>query len=154
MTKKLTILLLAIIAAFTTVTAQTAAVRWRSTAKMTSATEGVLTVKAIIADGWHLYGTQIPEGGPVATSFDFKASTGLKFTGPFVQSVKPISKEDPTFGMTLSFWEKSVTFTRKFKLTGPFDKALINGQIRYMACNDQNCMPPKTESVKIQPKAL
>jgi hypothetical protein len=45
-----------------------------------------------------------------------------------------------------------VTFTRKFKLTGKKADAVINGKITYMACNDENCMPPKTENITLNIK--
>lgn len=131
---------------------QTAPVRWRTTVKMTSATEGVLTLKALVTSGWHLYGTDIPKGGPVATTLNFDASKGVKFTAPFKPSKAPLTKDDKTFGMTLSWWETNVTFTRPFRLTGKAADAEIVGSIRYMSCNDQTCSPPKTENVKLKVK--
>lgn len=151
MTKKLFTLLLVITISAIGAMAQNA-IRWRTTVKMTSPTEGVLTVKAIIAEGWHLYSTDLPQGGPVPTTFDFKKSHGLTFTSPFKASAKVVSKNDETFGMTLNWWENNVTFTRTFRLTGAAEQAEILGSIRYMACNDATCLPPKTENVRLQIK--
>ncbi len=133
-------------------TAEPAPVKWRMSVKMTSPTEGVLTLRAIISEGWHLYSTKLPENGPVPTTFDFKASKGIKFKGDFKPSVATVSKKDATFGMVLDWWASNVSFTRSFTLTGDIKDAVINGTVRYMACNDQNCMPPKTESFKTSPK--
>lgn len=152
MTKKISILFALMVMAVMAAGAQTTPIKWRTFVKMTSETEGVLTVKAVIEPGWHLYGTKLPEGGPVATTFDFSGSHGVKYTGPFVPDTKTVTMEDPNFGMTLTYWDKTVSFTRKFKLTGPIDGAEIKGTVRYMACNDENCMPPKTENISIKPK--
>lgn len=67
-------------------TAQNQPIRWRTTAKMTSPTEGILTVRAIISDGWHLYDMTLPKGGPVPTTLDFSKSTGVKWLGQFKAS--------------------------------------------------------------------
>lgn len=132
----------------TTASAQNV-IKWRATAKMTTQTEGMLTVKAIVSPGWHLYGTNLPEGGPKPTVFDFKGSKGIRFIGDFKPSVSPKKVHDELFGLDLTWWDATVSFTRKFKLTGAKDDAVISGQITYMACNDENCMPPRTETFKI-----
>ena len=51
-------------------------VKWRISVKMTSKTEGVVTIRAIVGQGWHLYGLDIPKGGPKPTSFNFSKSEG------------------------------------------------------------------------------
>lgn len=129
------------------------AIKWRMSVKMTSPTEGTVTLRAIIADGWHLYGTEIPKNGPVPTTFDFSSSKGVKFLGAFQPSATPISKTDKNFGMALNWWDKDVSFVRKFKLTGKIDEAEISGSVKFMGCNDANCLPPKTQSFKTTPKA-
>lgn len=130
-------------------TAQTAPVRWRTTAKMTSPTEGVVTVRAIITDGWHLYDTKLPKGGPVATDLNFTKSTGIKWLDNFKPSAKPVSSHDASFDMTLRWWEKDVTFTRRFKITSTTDAVSIEGCITYMTCNGQSCNPPKKQTIKL-----
>ncbi len=120
-------------------------VNWRVTVKMTSEKEGILTMRATLEPGWHLYGTTLPEGGPKATQFDFAESKGIKFTGQLTPSIKPVEVEDKMFGMKLNWWDKTVTFTRTFTVTNPAE-AVVKGNIYYMACNNQTCMPPQTES--------
>lgn len=145
--------LIAIIAFALGSTAQTSPIRWRTTAKMTSPTEGILTIRAIISDGWHLYDTKLPKGGPVPTTLDFSKSTGIKWLGQFKASVKPVSNHDASFNKTLSWWEREVVFTRKFRLTGEISEAYIDGVIKYMSCNGSTCNPPKKQTVKLKIKA-
>jgi hypothetical protein len=149
--KKIAFLITAIIISVMSAVAQNP-IKWRSSVKMTNATEGVLTVKAVVTEGWHLYGTKLPDGGPKATVLDFSDSKGVKFSGDFKASAKPTEKMDEMFGIKLNYWGSTVSFTRKFKLTGKKADAAINGKITYMACNDENCQPPKTESVTLKIK--
>lgn len=116
---------------------------WRANVKMLSATEGEVIVKVTIANGWHLYGMNLPKGGPKSTSFDFSKSTGIKLIGKVLQSATPVSKFDSMFNLKLTYWTGSVTFRQKFKVTKP-SVAKIEGVVNYMGCNDYTCSPPST----------
>ncbi len=128
--------------------AQTPAVRWRTTVKMTSPTEGVVTVRALVGQGWHLYGFDLPDGGPKPTVFDFSKSKGVEFTGVVTPSTKPVSAVDPLFKKTLQWWDANVSFSRTFKVTDRAG-AHIGLSIKYMACDGNQCMPPKTENISV-----
>lgn len=116
---------------------------WRANVKMINKTEGEIVVKADIPAGWHLYGMELPKGGPKATAFDFSKSTGVKFVGKVVSSTKPITKDDKMFNLRLTYWTGNVTFRQRFKVTDP-SKAHIEGVVSYMGCNDNTCSPPTT----------
>lgn len=122
-------------------------VRWRTIVKRTSATGGEVVFRALIEPSWHLYGTELPEGGPVATSFDLSGSTGVRFDGAVSPSRAPLSVDDPLFGMTLTWWDANVEFKVPFTITGSPDKACIKAAIKYMTCDGNSCRPPRTESL-------
>lgn len=124
-------------------------IKWRSSVKMTSKTEGVITIRAIIQQGWHLYGTNLPQGGPKATKFDFSSSKGIELVGQVTPSVNPKTVFDKSFGLNLNWWEQSLTFTQKFKVT---DKSIaeIIGSVSYMGCNDETCLPPSTQTINLK----
>lgn len=119
-------------------------IRWRMIIKMTSPTEGYVTVRAILDEGWHLYGFNLPKGGPKPTEFNFSDSKGVKFIGNIEPSVKPEAKEDSQFGSTLEQWNRNVSFTQKFKISGNQTDAVISLAIKYMGCNDVTCLPPSS----------
>lgn len=121
-------------------------VRWRTSVKATGSDTGIVTFRAIVAPGWHLYGLDIPQGGPVATSVDLAKSTGMVFTGPLTPSRKADEIFDPMFDMKLSWWDSDVEFTVAFKLDGKADPVL-SATIRFMTCDGNSCRPPKTETV-------
>lgn len=121
-------------------------VRWRTTVKMTSPTEGEISIKALISDGWHLYGFDMPDGGPKPTRFDFSGCVGIALDGEIHPSEAPISQMDPLFGKTLSWWDRNVTFTQHFTLKDRKD-ARVKVSIYFMSCNGGTCTPPKTETI-------
>lgn len=142
--KRYIIIMLCAIAGMVSMAAQTP-IRWRMTVKMTDATEGVVTLRALVEPGWHLYSTKLPANGPKPTVIDLSASTGVKFSGTPVPSHKALSVDDPMFGMRLDWWDANVEFTQKFKVTDA-DKARIEAKVTYMGCNNENCLPPKTNT--------
>ena len=145
--KKFLTVLLAILAIALPAASQTQ-VKWRTAVRMTSDTEGVVTVKAIIPEGFHLYGTTVPEGGPVATTFDFGASKGVKFRGDMSPSSVPVTARDEAFGIDLQWWTGPVAFPQHFTITDPATAQIVL-KIKYMMCNGTNCMPPRTENITI-----
>ncbi len=116
---------------------------WRANVKMLNANEGEVILKVSIASGWHLYGTDLPKGGPKPTVFDLSKSKGVKFIGKMATSSKPETKMDEMFNLKLTYWTGTVTFRQRFKVTDRAN-ARVEGTVGYMGCNDYTCSPPKT----------
>lgn len=144
-----TVLIIMLMSALT-MTAQNP-VKWTASATMTSATEGKIVITGQIEKGWHVYGFNQSPDGPQSTSMSMSRPAGLTFTGKLSYSPKLISVMDEVFGVQVTYWENSVTFTRKFNIT-PGTKGKVGVDITYMACNDSSCMPPKTESLTVEIK--
>ncbi len=126
-------------------------VTWKFSVKMKSASEGEVVMKATVADGWHLYGFTQPEDGPIPTTIDLTASTGVKFTSDIIAKPTPRTEKDPLMGTVVNYWEKTVTIIRPFKVTDRA-KARIKGSVRFMACNGETCMPPATQEIDLAVK--
>lgn len=124
-------------------------VKWSYAAKKTSKTEATLYLKATIEDGWHLYSQNMADGGPVKTSFTFAPAKTYKLDGKTVEP-KAIVKFEKSFDMNVSYFEKSVIFQQKVKLTGA--AATVKGTLEYMVCNDSQCLPPETVEFSIPVK--
>lgn len=116
-------------------------VKWSYAAKKTSATEATVYLKATIDEGWHIYSQNIADGGPVKTSFTFAPSKTYKTVGKTVEP-KPIVKFEKAFDMNVSYFEKSVIFQQKVKLTGA--NSTVKGTLEYMVCDDSQCLPPES----------
>jgi len=123
-------------------------VSWKTTVRMTSKSEGIITMTATMQSGWHIYNTTLVEGGSYKkTSIDLTESTGIKLVGAPKASAKAVTVDDKDFGL-ISYWDNKVTFVQKFKLTDKA-KARVKGKINYMSCNDETCMPPKNELIDL-----
>lgn len=123
-------------------------VTWKTSVKMTSKTEGVITMTATMQAGWHIYNTTLIEGGSYKkTSINLSESTGIQLIGAPKASAKAVTVDDKDFGL-ISYWDNKVSFTQKFKVTDK-TKARIIGNINYMSCNDETCMPPKNEKIDL-----
>lgn len=101
--------------------------------------------------GWHLYDMNLPEGGPVSTSFTFETLKGAELIGQPVSSVKPTVVYDELFAMDLRWYPGTVSFTQKVKITDP-KKFKIEGEVEFMACNDETCLPPDRVSFTFDAK--
>ena len=93
-----------------------------------------------IDKGWHVYSTGLPDDGPISATLTSETSEGAKAEGKLKAQGKEISQFDNLFGMKLRYFENSVTFVQRYKLTA--EKYHIKGFLEYGACNDQSCLPP------------
>lgn len=118
-------------------------VKWTQNLRMTSDTEGVMEFTASIADGWHIYGTDIPSDGPTATEIDFRNLTGMELVGNLTASKSPVTYMDALFNMKISSWEGHVVLSQKFKLKNGSKGCKADGVIAFMSCNDKTCSRPE-----------
>lgn len=105
------------------------------------APEKEIVFTATADKGWHLYDMNLPEGGPVSTSFTFETLNGAELIGQPVPSVKPTTVYDEQFAMNLRWYPGTVSFVQKLKVTDPA-KFKVEGEVEFMACNDETCLPP------------
>jgi thiol:disulfide interchange protein DsbD len=115
-------------------------VKWEKSISKIDETTYEVRFTAKIDEGWHLYGLNIPEDGPIATSFNYSELIGVETEGDISSSVKPQIKFDKTFEMDLELYDGSVSFTQYFKVTR--ENPSITGFIEFMACDDSRCLPP------------
>lgn len=102
--------------------------------------EAILTFTASIDDGWHLYSTDLAEGGPTSATLNLDKIEGAELVGKLTPGAGAIEKFDPMFEMQVKYFELAATFTQKIKITAP--EYNIEGYLQYGACNDENCLPP------------
>ena len=129
------------------------AVSWSHSVEDKSPTEKVIVFSATIKGDWHLYGTDLPSGGPTPTSLIADKIAGAQLVGKLTASKKPIEKHDPNFDMMLRFYSGQVSFRQTLRITDPKAFA-FSGAIRYMVCNDEQCLPPTNWDFTIALKEL
>lgn len=119
-------------------------VKFKSEFKKISETEAEIVFTATIDAGWHVYSTNIPDGGPTPATLTMETLEGAELVGKLTPRGKVEEKFDDMFQMKVSFFENHATFFQKIKITGTTYK--VEGYMQYGACNDQNCLPPSDVS--------
>lgn len=126
-------------------------VKWKIKLEDSKTAEKEIVFTATIEKGWHLYDMNLPEGGPVSTSFAFETLQGAELIGQPVSNIKPTVVYDEQFAMDLRWFPGAVTFTQKVKILDP-KKFKIEGEVEFMVCNDETCLPPDRESFAFDSK--
>ena len=101
--------------------------------------DGTVEFEAYIEQGYHLYSTNIPEGGPTPTEVSFSVVEGAEIVGDLTAGEGAVTEMDPMFEMMVSYFSESAVFTQKVKFLG--GKYRIKGTLRFQSCSDSNCVP-------------
>ena len=141
MIKRFTLgLLLMVISCLSVVAQMQDPVHFKTEWKSISANEAEIIFNATIDPGWHVYSTDLGDGGPTQATINIDKISGAALDGKLKPGSNEIKKMDPIFEMEVKFFEKTAKFTQKVKLTG--GKYSVSGYLEYGACNDENCLPP------------
>ena len=141
MIKRFTLgLLLMVISCLSVVAQMQDPVHFKTEWKSISANEAEIIFSATIDPGWHVYSTDLGDGGPTQATINIDKISGAALDGKLKPGSNEIKKMDPIFEMEVKFFEKTAKFTQKVKLTGGKDS--VSGYLEYGACNDENCLPP------------
>lgn len=108
--------------------------------KQVSPTEVEVIFTAKIDQGWHVYSTNLPADGPTSASLHVDKAEGVTPVGKLTTRGKELNVYDKTFEMKLRYFENSVGFVQRYKITAK--TYTIKGYLEYGACNDEMCLPP------------
>ena len=115
-------------------------VKFKTELKSLSDTEAEIIFTATIDQGWHVYSTELGDGGPISATFNVDKKSGIEPVG----KLKPVGKEvatfDKLFEMKVRYFENTAKFVQKVKFTG--GAYAIEGYLEYGACDDESCLPP------------
>ena len=115
-------------------------VKFKSELKTLAADEAEVVFTAAIDKGWHVYSTDLGDGGPISATFNVEKIFGAEVVGKLKPVGKEISTFDKLFEMKVRYFENTAQFVQKLKLTGGAYQ--LEGYLEYGACNDENCLPP------------
>jgi len=124
-------------------------VKWSYASKKTGPNEVVVFLKATIDQGWHIYSAYQKDGGPVKTSFTFSPAPDFELAGPLSEP-KPVTNYEKVFEMDVSYFENQVIFQQKVHLKK--GQVTVKGSLKFMVCNDRQCLPPETVTFSIPVK--
>lgn len=119
-------------------------VKWTQTVKAAGAGKYVVSVKAVLEKGWHIYSQHTPDGGPVPTTVQFTKNPLVAMVGPVKEVGKLENHYEKLFGVNVKQFSNEVTFVQEITVKGKV-KTNVSGTIEYMMCNDTECLPPATQ---------
>ena len=132
----------------TVVTAVQAQVNFSVQYKRVNATTVDIVFHGKADAGWHIYSTNIGDGGPTPATFGVDRIKGARLKGSLKPGPGAKTMQDPIFEMPVTFFEHQATFTQRVELTEK--EYELKGYLKFGACNDENCLPPTSVDCKLQ----
>lgn len=126
-------------------------VKFKSEWKTLPGDEAEVVFTASIDKGWHVYSTDLGDGGPISATFNVERLSGVETVGKLRPAGKEISAFDRLFEMKVRYFEHTARFVQKLKLTSSTYQ--VEGYLEYGACNDENCLPPTQVPFKFSGEA-
>ncbi len=129
-------------------------VKWSTSVEKISDNTYKLISTASIDSGWHLYSQDVPEGGPIATTFSYEnQNAAFKTLGNTSEEAGHVIN-DPIFEMRIKFFEEKAVFEQQIEVQESIET--ITGFVEFMACDDTRCLPPTEADLifKLPTKAL
>ena len=125
-------------------------VKWETSVEKISDTEYDLISTATVDDGWHLYSQSVPDNGPIPTTFLYKANADYELSG-ITSEEEGHTVDDPVFQMRIKFFGDKAEFRQRIKILNE-ELSVVEGEVEYMACDDEKCMPPDYVDLKFNLK--
>nr|WP_299381271.1 thioredoxin family protein [Allomuricauda sp.] len=123
-------------------------VSWSTSVEQLSDKEFVLISTATIASGWHLYSQNVPEEGPLPTTFYYEEDNETFRLIGNTNEDEGHTVQDPIFGMPIKYFANRAVFKQKVEVTQ--EMGSINGYVEFMVCDDNKCLPPAEEELVFQ----
>jgi thiol:disulfide interchange protein len=142
------ILLFAGLISFTEATQAQNPVTWTARAVAQRVAPGAkVTVQATaqIEGGWHMYSITQGPGGPIPTRITLAEGQPFTVAGT-ISGPKPKVQMDPNFGINTETYDGSASFSIPVtvKADAPAGAQNVQVNVRFQACNDTLCLPPRT----------
>jgi DsbC/DsbD-like thiol-disulfide interchange protein len=124
-------------------------VQWSgSTIPKTSVVQGStieIDLSAEVQEGWHVYGLTQAPGGPTPLRVTLDENEVVQ-TFSVKSGTASVKKHDPSFDLETEFYPGSFTLgiRTQLKQHAAAGDQSVPVSVRFQACNDRTCLPPKT----------
>lgn len=116
-------------------------VKWAFSLNKISETEYEVIADAEIDENWHLYSSNIPEGGPIPTSIVLINPEEQLVVGDLREEPEADIQFDEAFEMELAWFSNEARLILPVQLKNS-DVGAVEGYVEFMACDDEQCLPP------------
>ncbi|WP_179862352.1 protein-disulfide reductase DsbD family protein [Longibacter salinarum] len=128
-------------------------VMWRAEARPQTVRPGetvTLRLEAEIRGDWHMYALDSPVGQALNVTVD-SLPDGVA-ADPSLRQSPPDKEFDPNFQDEAYFFDESAEVRTAIRVSDGVEQGshTLGGDIRYMVCNDDLCMPPRTTSFTVR----
>jgi len=118
-------------------------VQWNFSTKRIDEKTFEMHLTGTITSPWHIYSQFTPTGGPVATQISFSNNPIIAMIDKVREIGSLEQHHEPLFGVDVKQFSGIVDFVQVVQLKANV-KTSVTGTIKYMTCNDKECLPPKT----------
>ncbi len=147
--KKILSLLLITFGLFTGLKAQIYdPIKWNTSVEKVTDSTFYLVTTATLQSGWHLYSQNVPNGGPIPTTFSYKTNPDFELVNTTTEP-KGIEIDDKVFDMRIKFFKNEAIFKQLVTVKSP-NLTAIQGEVEFMVCDDKNCLPPTIHELTFQ----
>lgn len=123
-------------------------VNWAFSAKKIADKTYEIHFTPTVQNPWHIYSQTSPEGGALPTVFSFNKNPLVILDGKVKEVGRIVSKFEEVFEVTVKYFEGKADFVQVVKLKSAV-KTNLNGSVEFMACNDEQCLPPQIVNFSI-----
>ncbi len=129
-------------------------VQWRLTAfprqPLRAGEEFPAVVQATVNAGWHLYALDEPEGGPIPLEFRVQPGGALVLVS--VRADRPQREASAEAGSAVNFYVGRPRFRLRLRAATAWEPgtgAAVAVEVRFQACNERMCLPPRVAALPI-----
>jgi hypothetical protein len=123
--------------------AQSDVVEWKFESKKLADKKYEVKLIAMVKHPWHIYSTTTPDGGPLPTKISFTKNPLTAFDGNIREVGKLETHFEDVFDVDTKYFNNKVEFVQVVNVKGNA-KTNVAGTVEFMACNDKECLPPKS----------
>lgn len=123
--------------------AQSDVVQWKFESKKLDDKKFEVKIIAVVKNPWHIYSTTTPDGGPLPTKINFTKNPLTVLDGKIKEVGKLETHFEEVFDVDTKYFNNRVEFVQVVNVRGNA-KTNVAGTVEFMACNDRECLPPKS----------
>lgn len=128
-------------------------VQWKASlvpgAPVKPGTRAAIDLSGEVQQGWHVYALTQPAGGPIPLRISLDENDVAQIRGT-TSGTDPIRIKDSSFQMETQLYRGDFTFHVPVEVKNPAaGKQVIPLNVRFQACSDRTCLPPKTVHLSI-----
>lgn len=127
--------------------------KWNFAVEKISDKQLQVVLNVTLDSGWHIYSSQMEDGGPQKTIVSVEPGKSFKVAEKTTEFGKLIEKYDSSFNITLRYYPHQAVFKEVIDVTDT-SAFTLKGNVSYMLCTDEVCLPPEENEFTINVPAI